>query len=168
MASVLPPEGAEDKHVEKIGPFILGETLGKGTTGKVKLAIHCKTHQKVAIKIINKDILTKKPKTRKKIEREIAVMKLIDHPHVVKLYDVFQSKKFMFEIHIFFPLIFYFSHFPFFFIFVQSNELMLVISFLIMELVEGGELFDYILSKGKLDFEEGSLTYPHFCFFFLF
>lgn len=106
---------------EKIGPFILGETLGEGSTGKVKLAIHKDTNQKVAIKIINKSILTNKPSLRRKVEREIAVMKLINHKHVIRLFDVLQTKKYL---------------------------------FLIIEHVEGGELFDYIVNKGRLSTEE--------------
>ncbi len=95
---------------EKIGPFILGETLGEGSTGtrtlyfvlneskkigKVKAAVHKDTGEKVAIKIINKSILTDNTKLKKKIEREIDIMKLINHKHVVKLYDVLQSKKYL-------------------------------------------------------------------------
>lgn len=106
---------------EKIGPFILGETLGEGSTGKVKLAVHKDTNQTVAIKIINKSILTNKPSLRRKVEREIAVMKLINHKHVIRLYDVLQTKKYL---------------------------------FLIIEHVEGGELFDYIVNKGRLSTEE--------------
>ena len=34
-------------HQEKIGQFILGKTLGKGTFGKVKLGIHQITGEKV-------------------------------------------------------------------------------------------------------------------------
>ena len=97
---------------EKIGPFILGETLGEGSTGKVKAAVHKDTGEKVAIKIINKAILTENIKLKKKIgkrlllmwainassqslEREIDVMKMMKHKHVIKLYDVLQSKKYL-------------------------------------------------------------------------
>lgn len=110
-----------DQKAERIGPFILGETLGEGMTGKVKRAHHNQTKQQVAIKIINKSKLTSKPNLRRKVEREIAVMKLIDHPHLIKLYDVLQTRKYL---------------------------------FLIIEYVEGGELFDYIVQKGKLSEEE--------------
>ncbi|KAL0482125.1 serine/threonine-protein kinase [Acrasis kona] len=106
---------------EKIGPFILGETLGEGSTGKVKQAVHKDTGQKVAIKIINKAILTDKPSLRRKVEREIAVMKLINHKHVIRLFDVLQTKKYL---------------------------------FLIIEHVEGGELFEYIVNNGRLSVEE--------------
>ncbi|KAL9644043.1 hypothetical protein ABK040_005511 [Willaertia magna] len=117
-------EGVEDGNgavQEKIGPFILKKTLGEGSTGKVKLGVHKDTGQKVAIKIINKKILTHKPHLKKKVEREIAVLKLMRHTHVIRLYDVLQTKKYL---------------------------------FLIMEYVEGGELFDYIVERGRLTIEE--------------
>ncbi len=41
---------SEIDNGEKIGPFLLGETLGEGSTGKVKLGLHKQTGQKVAIK----------------------------------------------------------------------------------------------------------------------
>jgi BR serine/threonine kinase len=62
---------------EKIGPFILGVTLGEGSTGKVKAAVHKDTGENVAIKIINKSILADNEKLKKKIEREIDIMKFM-------------------------------------------------------------------------------------------
>ena len=40
-----------------IGKYKLGKTLGKGTFGKVKQAMHTLTKQKVAIKIIDKNTI---------------------------------------------------------------------------------------------------------------
>jgi 5'-AMP-activated protein kinase catalytic alpha subunit len=37
-----------------IGDYILGKTLGEGTFGKVKSAIHQITQEKVAVKILEK------------------------------------------------------------------------------------------------------------------
>jgi 5'-AMP-activated protein kinase catalytic alpha subunit len=39
---------------KKIGNYILGKTIGEGTFGKVKLASHTLTKEKVAIKILVK------------------------------------------------------------------------------------------------------------------
>ena len=44
-------------------------------------------------------------------------MKLIEHPHVLRLYDVYESRKYL---------------------------------YLILEHVAGGELFDYLVKKGRL------------------
>eukprot|EP00762_Andalucia_godoyi_P003133 ANDGO_01079.mRNA.1 putative serine/threonine-protein kinase DDB_G0277165 len=81
-----------------VGPYILGPTLGTGSMGKVKLGTHGETGQKVAIKILRKDMLTRNPLLRRKVEREIAVMKLMDHPNVLLLYDVLQSTRYLYLI----------------------------------------------------------------------
>ena len=87
----------------KIGKYFLERTIGKGNFAVVKLATHCDTHQKVgqtqtttfirnnpllqvAIKIIDKSRLD--PTDHKKLEREIAVMKSLVHPYIIRLYEV--------------------------------------------------------------------------------
>lgn len=108
--------GGQELH--KVGPFILGKTIGSGSTGKVKVAFHKDTGEKVAIKIIDKEYLSSKPSMRRKVEREIAIMKLVNHQHVLKLYDVYETDQYL---------------------------------FLVLELAEGGELFDYLVARGSLD-----------------
>lgn len=39
--------------------FVVGKTLGEGSFGKVKVAVHKETKQKVAIKILSKSKLQK-------------------------------------------------------------------------------------------------------------
>nr|CUU98583.1 hypothetical transcript [Hymenolepis microstoma] len=96
----------EDQYV---GPYRLEKTLGKGQTGLVKLGVHCISGRKVAVKIVNREKLS--DNVLQKVEREIAIMKLIEHPHVLGL-------------------------------------------FLILEHVSGGELFDYLVKKGRLPTKE--------------
>jgi serine/threonine protein kinase len=65
---------------QRIGPYVLGKTLGVGTTGRVKLAVHIESGQKVAIKIISKEQNSSnedKKQQNIKLEREITIMKLI-------------------------------------------------------------------------------------------
>ena len=62
-------------------------------SGLVKMGTHCVQGKKVAIKIINKDKLTES--VLQKVEREIAIMKLIEHPHVLGLYDVYENRKYL-------------------------------------------------------------------------
>eukprot|EP01087_Luapelamoeba_hula_P014081 TRINITY_DN4069_c0_g1_i3.p1 TRINITY_DN4069_c0_g1~~TRINITY_DN4069_c0_g1_i3.p1 ORF type:complete len:568 (-),score=67.72 TRINITY_DN4069_c0_g1_i3:94-1758(-) len=83
-------------QIHTVGPYVLGRTLGTGATGKVKLAHHSETGEKVAIKIVTKDFLFSSPTMRKKIEREIAIMKLLHHPHVLSLLDVYETSQFLF------------------------------------------------------------------------
>eukprot|EP00127_Corallochytrium_limacisporum_P003549 Clim_evm32s150 gene=Clim_evmTU32s150 len=71
----------------QIGQYILGETLGVGTFGKVKIAEHTLTKHKVAVKILNRKKI-KSLDMKSKIKREIQNLKLFRHPHVIKLYEV--------------------------------------------------------------------------------
>lgn len=101
-AAAPPPETApqpqQQQPVAAVGPYLIGRTLGAGSTGKVKLGTHNETGQQVAIKILRKDLLTSNPSLRRKVEREVAAMKLLDHPNVVALYDVLQSSKYLYLI----------------------------------------------------------------------
>uniref|UniRef100_A0AAX7UFA8 Protein kinase domain-containing protein n=1 Tax=Astatotilapia calliptera TaxID=8154 RepID=A0AAX7UFA8_ASTCA len=86
-----------------------------GVTPHCKLGVHCITGQKVAIKIVNREKLSES--VLMKVEREIAILKLIEHPHVLKLHDVYENNKYL---------------------------------YLVLEHVSGGELFDYLVKKGRL------------------
>jgi BR serine/threonine kinase len=79
-----------------VGPYRLEKTLGKGQTGLVKLGVHHKTGKKVAIKIVNREKLNES--VLMKVEREITIMKLIEHPNVLRLYDVYENKKYLYLI----------------------------------------------------------------------
>lgn len=76
---------------QEIGNYIINKTLGTGTTGKVKLATSKTTGQQVAIKIIKKSQFENRPELLTRITREIAIMRLIDHPHLIKLLEVCES-----------------------------------------------------------------------------
>lgn len=84
---------ADDAKVQEVGDYAIIQQLGTGTTGKVKLARHIVTGQRVAIKIINKSRFEVKPDLKRKIYREIALMRLFDHPHLLKLIEVCESKR---------------------------------------------------------------------------
>lgn len=97
-----------------IGPWHLGKTLGKGATARVRMARHAVTGQPSAIKIVQKKnaqlsqagslaSLDKKDvafpdsgdgfrRMPYGIEREVAIMKLIEHPHIMKLYDIWENR----------------------------------------------------------------------------
>lgn len=120
----------EDPKV--IGFWAMGETVGKGASGRVRIARHTRTGKVAAAKIIPaKEVAAsraslaaaaaKAEKQRMGIEREILMMKLMDHPNIMRLYDVWESDKDL---------------------------------YLILEYVEGGELFDYLVNRGKLPVAE--------------
>lgn len=74
----------------KIGHYILGETIGMGTFGKVKTARNQYDGYKVAVKILNKTKI-KNLDVEGKILREIRNLKLFRHPHIIKLYQVMST-----------------------------------------------------------------------------
>lgn len=71
--------------------YELGRLLGQGTFAKVHYAKNLKTGMSVAIKIIDKEKVSKVGMIDQ-IKREISVMRLIKHPNVVELYEVMASK----------------------------------------------------------------------------
>lgn len=128
-----------------IGPWLLGSDIGKGGCGKVRKVKHSLTGQVAAAKIISKKIAETAraesllnlveaqkvgngvlglPNSRVMpfgVEREVVIMKLLEHPNIVKLYDVWENR----------------------------NEL-----YLVMEHVDGGELFEYVGKVGCLREDE--------------
>ncbi|KAE8872887.1 hypothetical protein PTNB73_02038 [Pyrenophora teres f. teres] len=122
-----------------IGPWQLGRTIGRGGCSRVRLVRHSGTGQYGAAKIISKATAEKVRALSLAnliqsaeqdaslypdgkaipfgLEREICIMKLLDHPNIVRLYDIWENR----------------------------DEL-----YLIMEFVEGGELFSYIHEQGGL------------------
>ncbi|KAK1789357.1 hypothetical protein P4O66_015289 [Electrophorus voltai] len=107
--------GALEVGALEVGALEVGALEFSPLEGLVKLGVHCVTCQKVAIKIVNREKLSES--VLMKVEREIAILKLIEHPHVLKLHDVYENKKYL---------------------------------YLVLEHVSGGELFDYLVKKGRL------------------
>ena len=108
--SILSNKGKRKTHV---GPWQLGRTLGKGATGRVRLAKHAVTGQTAAIKIVSKksaamvqsesiaamdrNVSSYSGFSNARhmpcgIEREVVIMKLIEHPNVISLYDVWENR----------------------------------------------------------------------------
>lgn len=97
-----------------IGSFFsgLGETIGTGHYAVVKLARHVFTQKEVAVKVIDKIRLDEV--SRAHLFQEVMCMKLVQHPNVVRLYEVIDT----------------------------PNKL-----YLILELADGGDMYDYIMNK---------------------
>ncbi|XP_059368187.1 MAP/microtubule affinity-regulating kinase 3 isoform X4 [Carassius carassius] len=74
-----------------IGNYRLLKTIGKGNFAKVKLARHILTGREVAIKIIDKTQLN--PTSLQKLLREVRIMKILNHPNIVKLFEVIETEK---------------------------------------------------------------------------
>ncbi|XP_025936743.1 SNF-related serine/threonine-protein kinase-like [Apteryx rowi] len=103
--------GAQGCSEGKIaGLYDLERTLGKGHFAVVKLARHVFTGQRVAVKVIDKSKLA--GEAAGQLLQEVRCMKLVQHPNVVRLYEVIDT----------------------------HSKL-----YLILELGDGGDMFDHIM-----------------------
>ncbi|PAA63467.1 hypothetical protein BOX15_Mlig002124g1 [Macrostomum lignano] len=96
------------------GQYDLEHTIGRGHFAVVKLAKHTFTGEQVAVKVIDKSKLD--AVSREHLFQEVMCMKLVQHPNVVRLYEVIDT----------------------------ANRL-----YLILELGDGGDLYDYILKHER-------------------
>lgn len=74
----------QKKAEQRIGAYQIIRTLGEGSFGKVKLAVHRVTNQQVALKIIARKKLISRDMAGR-VEREIEYLQLLRHPHIIKL-----------------------------------------------------------------------------------
>ncbi|XP_061890394.1 MAP/microtubule affinity-regulating kinase 3-like isoform X9 [Entelurus aequoreus] len=82
---------SEDSQQPHVGNYRLLKTIGKGNFAKVKLARHILTGREVAIKIIDKTQLN--PNSLQKLFREVRIMKILNHPNIVKLFEVIETER---------------------------------------------------------------------------
>lgn len=115
------------------GSYILGQTIGEGEFAKVKSAVHIKTKELVAIKMVKRNNNNSNSQNSKqtedylkKVNQEIDILKSIDHPNIIKIHDVIYTED---TIGI-----------------VMSNA-------------NGGELFDYVCKKRYLNEDEAGLLF---------
>ncbi|XP_076246771.1 SNF related kinase [Calliopsis andreniformis] len=106
------------------GLYDLEQTLGRGHFAVVKLARHVFTGEKVAVKVIDKSKLDEV--SRAHLFQEVRCMKLVQHPNVVRLYEVIDTQTKL---------------------------------YLILELGDGGDLYDYIMRHDSGLSEEVARTY---------
>ncbi|KAJ7890632.1 Pkinase-domain-containing protein [Mycena olivaceomarginata] len=97
----LPRRNIGSDDPKRIGLWKIGRTIGAGSSGRVRVARNSKTGQYAAIKIVSKTVLDSTRSlnhldddmehSQLSLEREIVVMKLIDHPNIMRLYDVWET-----------------------------------------------------------------------------
>ncbi|KAG7396869.1 hypothetical protein PHYBOEH_001626 [Phytophthora boehmeriae] len=114
-----------DNNGDVIGEYVLGETIGKGTFGKVRLGLHLLTGEKVAIKILEKKRIIQVADVER-VAREIKILKRNRHQNVIQLYEV-----------------------------IDSPERI----FLIMEHIDGGEMFEYIVAHHRIREPEAAFLF---------
>ncbi|XP_075166516.1 SNF related kinase isoform X2 [Haematobia irritans] len=109
-ASSHTPSGGASYDGKIAGLYDLEETLGSGHFAVVKLARHVFTGAKVAVKVVDKTKLDEVSKAH--LFQEVRCMKLVQHPNVVRLYEVIDTQTKL---------------------------------YLVLELGDGGDLYDYIM-----------------------
>jgi protein-serine/threonine kinase len=77
----------------RFGDYILGQTLGEGEFGKVKMGWNRNGGVQVAIKLIRRDSLGSNPSRLPKIYREIAILRGLQHPNIVRLHEMVETER---------------------------------------------------------------------------
>lgn len=83
------------KNIENnwiVGNYNIGPTIGQGTFGKVRVGVELLTGEKVAVKILEKNKITEK-EDLERVAREISILKVLRHPHIVQLYEIIETSK---------------------------------------------------------------------------
>ncbi|KAG5916027.1 hypothetical protein E4U42_007820 [Claviceps africana] len=79
----------------KFGDFILGNTIGEGEFGKVKLGWKQDSSVQVAIKLIKRDSVGTHPSRLGKIRREVTILRGVHHPNIVRLIDMIETDRYI-------------------------------------------------------------------------
>jgi len=68
--------------------------LGNGKFGLVRLGLHKESGRKVAVKIMNKKDMTNQD--LELVKTEIDILKICQHPNIIRLFDVFENQDFIY------------------------------------------------------------------------
>src|SRR3990167_7375151 len=88
----------QTKNLEPlVGKFVeddyeIGEQLGKGRYGEVFLAVHKRTSMILAIKVMNKNTITKY-RALKQLVREARIHSFLDHPNIIRNYGILHDEE---------------------------------------------------------------------------
>ena len=76
--------------------YDIKQKLGKGKFGLVKLGINKETNDKVAVKVMNKNNMDSSD--LELVRTEIEILKICQHPYIIKLYDIFENVDYIYII----------------------------------------------------------------------
>ncbi|KAG6875377.1 hypothetical protein C0992_004070 [Termitomyces sp. T32_za158] len=121
------PSGSRHRTNRILGDYILSKTLGAGSMGKVKLATHSATGEKLAVKILPRTHPGAPPTSEKQANkdaskeirtlREAALSLLLHHPYICGMREMIVHQ----------------HHY-----------------YMVFEYVNGGQMLDYIIAHGRL------------------
>ncbi|KAL1508326.1 hypothetical protein AB1Y20_004436 [Prymnesium parvum] len=72
---------------QAVGNYLVGGRLGEGTFGTVLKAVHKYANEKVAVKVLEKKRMLQADEIER-VGREIAILKMLKHPNVVRLWEI--------------------------------------------------------------------------------
>ena len=74
-----------------IDHYRVGKRLGQGAFGEVRRVVHIETGDQRAVKVISKQSMSEHE--QQTLYNEINILKNLDHPNVVKVYEYFEDEK---------------------------------------------------------------------------
>lgn len=78
-------------YFKKVEKYLLYDKIGEGQYGKVYKSTNSETGEEVAIKVVSAGQLEKQPKLQLFVANEVKILTQVDHPNVVKLFDVLRT-----------------------------------------------------------------------------
>jgi serine/threonine protein kinase len=111
-----------------LGRFAIGELMGKGMQASVRRGRDLHANQDVALRIVNRRHLT--PAKLGKLEREINMMKIVNHPNIIALKHVEMDMEWQ-----------------------RINGTTKRVALMVLEIADNGELFDYLMYSGYFNDE---------------
>lgn len=71
--------------------YSVGKVIGSGALGEVRKCKHKETENLRAVKIIKKEQMNETE--QKFFEGELETLRMLDHPHIIKIYEVFEDHR---------------------------------------------------------------------------
>ncbi|KAM4521437.1 uncharacterized protein PAE49_001542 [Odontesthes bonariensis] len=79
-------------HSKRVGSYLVGKMINKGSFAKVMEGLHIGTGEKVAIKVIDKKKARQDSYVLKNMKREPRIHQMVRHPHIVVLLETLETE----------------------------------------------------------------------------
>ncbi|KAG7508883.1 hormonally up-regulated neu tumor-associated kinase-like [Solea senegalensis] len=79
-------------HSKRVGSYLVGKMINKGSFAKVMEGLHIGTGEKVAIKVIDKKKARQDSYVLKNMKREPRIHQMVRHPHIVVLFETLETE----------------------------------------------------------------------------
>ncbi|KAL3318637.1 hypothetical protein Ciccas_002708 [Cichlidogyrus casuarinus] len=80
------------RYTKKVGSYLLGDCLGKGSFARVNEALHILTGEKVAVKVIEKSRCATDAYVRRTLRREGRLLQQLKHPNLIQLLEILETE----------------------------------------------------------------------------